>query len=496
MRFKLLKRVLAISLAVLALLTSIPLTASAANAETAEVGRTVTTNPDLRQTSIKAEETSEVGEEGKYHWHISVEGENAYCIMPGVSLSGSSVVTPYGSDTWDNLASEIQTAVTTVLAYGAEGNLNKLKSLTSGLTDDEAYVATQVLVWEFVKGQRKPTYPYNLYKGKSGYISTFCKGGKNPRVKAAYNSIIDEMGYFQTIPSFTHIVKSKAPTQTVSTSKVGGKWQKESIPVIDENEVLSYFDFTGTYDVGNGKVKVTQSDNELTVAITEVRETGTPKSVSIGKQKDKSKLPLEGKGEIIAYGSVSSNGYPNQDIVKLDVTKSSIDPPTAYMNLSINTVTADCDARIQKTVYVDGTKDKVTESSSLEGWYFRIYLPDNAVSDKYFDSYGNSYKNFYIVGPTDSTGLTVNSFSEVIAKRNGTLEYGMPEGTYIIEELGKKKDGTIGTYLSHYYMPEGYEPSGDKTVTLTEDKGTTVVFDYINHFEVPLKIKKICEDGV
>jgi len=502
LRFKLLKRVLAISLAVLALLTSIPLTASAANVETAEVGRTVTTNPDLRQTSIKAVETSEVANEGVYHWHISVEGENAYCIMPGVSLSGSSVVTPYGSDTWDNLSKtpnglNIQTAVTTVLAYGAEGNLNKLKSLTSGLTDDEAYVATQVLVWEFVKGQRKPTYPYNLYKGKSGYISTFCKGGANPRLKSAYYDIVDLMGEFQTIPSFTHIVKSEAPTQTVYTSKLGGKWQKESIPVIDENEVLSYFDFTGTYDVGNGKVKVTQSGNELTVAITEVRETGTPKSVSIGKQKDKSKLPLEGKGEIIAYGSVSSNGYPDQDIVKLDVTKSSIDPPTAYMNLSINLNQAKCDARIQKTIVVDGTKDsKITESESLKGWYFRIYLPDNAVSDKYNDSYGNTYRNFYIVGPTDSTGLTVNSFSEVIANRNGTFEYGMPEGTYKIEELGKKKSGVSGSYLDHYYMPEGYEPSGDKTVTLTEEKGTTVVFEYKNIFEIPLKIKKICEDGV
>lgn len=502
MRFKLLKKVLAISLAVLAVLTSIPLTASAANVETAEVGAT-TKKATFRDTGIEAVETSHVAEAGETHTHLSVDGKNAYCIMPGYDLWGSTVLTPYDSDTWDNLSKtqdglNIQEAVTTVLAYGAEGNLTKLQSLVSKLTYDEAYVATQVLVWEFVDGQRNATYPYELKKGKSGYISTFCKGGKNPRVKAAYNSIIDEMGDFQTIPSFTHIVKSKAPIQKVTTSKVGGNWQKLSIPVTDENKVLSYFDFTGTYDVGNGKVKVTQSGNELTVAITEVRETGTPKSVSVGKQKDKSKLPLEGKGEIIAYGAVDGdNGDPNQQVVTLDTTKSSIDPPTAYMNLAINLAEADCDARIQKTIVVDGTKDKVTESSSLEGWYFRIYLPDNAVSDKYFDSNINEKpKNIYIVGPTDTTGLTVNSFSEVIANKNGTLEYGMPEGTYKIEELGKKKSGTSGSYLDHYYMPDGYEPSGDKTVTLTEEKGTTVVFEYKNTFKIPLKIKKICEDGV
>ena len=496
MRFKLLKRVLAISLAVLAVLTSIPLTASAANAETAEVGATTTT-PDLRQTSIAAVETSPVAKKDTYHWHLSVKGNNAYCIEPGVHLNGDDVIAPDSSKVWDSLSDNGKSTLELILSYGAEGNLSKLKSDVKNLTDDEAYIATQLLVWEVVKGQRNTTFPYTLKKGKAGYLSTYCAGGANPRIQKAYNKIVEYMGTFQEIPSFTEWVASKAPTLKVTTSKVGGNWQKEPITVKDENGVLEQFDFTGTYDVGNGKVKVTQSGNELTVTIMSVNENGTPKITSAKTQKDRDFLPKNGKGKIIAYGAPVVTGQPPQENVIFDTTQYSdyIDPPTAYINLAINTVTADCDARIQKTVYVDGTKDKVTEAESLEGWYFRIYLPDNAVSDKYFDSYGNSYKNFYIVGPTDSTGLTVNSFSEVIAKRNGTLEYGMPEGTYIIEELGKKKDGTTGTYLSHYYMPEGYEPStANQNVTLTEDKGTTVVFDYINYFEVPLEIKKLNED--
>ncbi|MEE1504539.1 MAG: SpaA isopeptide-forming pilin-related protein, partial [Acutalibacteraceae bacterium] len=498
MRFKLLKRVLAISLAVLAVLTSIPLTASAANTEVAEVGATTTT-PDLRQTSIAAVETSPVAKKGEYHWHLSINGNNAYCIEPGTHLSGDSTMTKDQSKVWDSLSDNQRRTAELVLSYGAEGNLSKLKSLTSGLTNDEAYLATQVLVWEIVKGERNATYPYALKKGKAGYISTFCKGGANPRIKSAYNDIVELMGTFWETPSFTHIMSTKAPTQIVTTSKVGGNWQKESITITDENGVLEQFDFTGIKDVGNGKVEVTQSGNKLTITILSVNESGTPRSVSVKTQKDKSALPKSGKGKIIAYGATSSSGTHHQPVVVFDTTQYSdyIDPPTAYMNLAIDLAEADCDARIQKVINVEGSKDKITDSSSLEGWYFRIYLPDNAVSDKYIDSNINDKpKNFYIVGPTDSAGITVNSFSEVIANKNGTLEYGMPEGTYIIEELGKKKDGTSGSYLDHYYMPDGYEPSGDRTVTLTKEKGTTVVFGYTNYFEVPLKIKKICEDGV
>lgn len=496
MRNNFFTRVIAILLVLLAVFTSIPLTASAANVEVAEVG--ATTTPDLRQTSIAAVETSEVAKKGEYHWHLSINGNNAYCIEPGTHLSGDSTMTKDQSQVWKDLTNNQQSTTELILSYGAEGNLTKLKSLTSGLTNDEAYIATQVLVWEIVKGQRNATYPYALKKGKTGYLSTYCKGGANPRLKSAYYDIVELMGTFREIPSFTKRNASKAPTQTVTTSKVGGSWRKESITVTDENGVLSQFDFAGTYDVGNGKVKVTQSGNNLTVTITSVNESGTPKSVSVKMQKDKSALPKNGKGKIVAYGATSSSGTHHQPVVVFDTTQYSdyIDPPTAYMNLAIDTVTAECDARIQKTIYVDGTKEKVTESESLEGWYFRIYLPDNAVSDKYFDSNGNATKNFYIVGPTDSTGLTVNSFSEVIANKNGTLEYGMPEGTYIIEELGKKIVGTSGSYLEHYYIPEGYEASSDKKyVTLSQDKGTSVIFEYLNYYEVPLKIKKYCEDG-
>lgn len=88
--------------------------------------------------------------------------------------------------------------------------------MTAGtINEDQAYIATQLVVWEIVNGQRNATAPYSLKSGKNGYISLFCANGKNPNIRSAYNKVVNGMSKFQSIPSMTSRFKASAPTYTL-----------------------------------------------------------------------------------------------------------------------------------------------------------------------------------------------------------------------------------------------------------------------------------------
>ena len=96
---------------------------------------------------------------------ISVNGSRAYCIQPGAALNtGSSLTQTTSSGVWAGLSANQKEAVNTVLCYGREGNFSNIKGNTS-INSDECYIATQLIIWEIIKGERNATAPYSL-KGK------------------------------------------------------------------------------------------------------------------------------------------------------------------------------------------------------------------------------------------------------------------------------------------------------------------------------------------
>lgn len=91
-------------------------------------------------------------EKGRTKNRVFVDGDTAYCIEPGVSLHSGDQLKEASSKTWKALSDDKKKAIGLALLYGYQGNKKNLKG-----SDDEKWLATQVLVWEFVAGSRKAT---------------------------------------------------------------------------------------------------------------------------------------------------------------------------------------------------------------------------------------------------------------------------------------------------------------------------------------------------
>lgn len=118
-----------------------------------------------------------VGEAALMIW---VGGSRAYCIQPGEPLNSGSALeqtTDYG--TWADLSRNQQEAINAALCYGREGNFSAIKGNTS-INSDQCYIATQLIVWEIVNGERSPYAPYQL--NGNGYLSMYCADGYNGNI--------------------------------------------------------------------------------------------------------------------------------------------------------------------------------------------------------------------------------------------------------------------------------------------------------------------------
>ncbi len=447
---------------------------------------------------IKSVSSSVFTSAGAEQYRFSTSnGDRAYCIEPGVYLAGGLSLSSSSTDAWDNLSPDQQKAINTTLCYGLEGSPEKVMYGT--INEDQAYIATQLIIWEIVKGERSATTPFSLNSGKNGYLPVLCAGGKNSNIKAAYNNIVSRMSKYWTVPSFAHTIKSKAPTIALDAvyNEQKGSWTYSSKTLNDANGVLSDFNFAGTYDVGNATVTVTQGGNSLTLTCSDGVKGGTAKAVSA--KSNKSGIPMTQKGVLISYGSPSL-----QDVV----CGGSIDPPNAYMNIEVNvkvTGTLTRDARIQKSCWTQSEADddttmegegSLSTEENLEGWYFLVK------GSSYFKTYYGV--DSFILGPTDATGFTQSLSEYIIENIDDELTYDVPDGIYEFVELGKLKDGADGTdHENDYYIPEGWRPLTKGTQSGDVISGTiyfTIArIDNIGHatnvFDIPFKLTKINADS-
>lgn len=434
----------------------------------------------------------------QYRLKANADGSNAYCIEPGVYLAGGVNLTASASDTWNNLTDNQQRAINTALCYGLEGSAS---TVTAGAVNtDEAYIATQLIVWEIVDGQRNAIAPFSLKSGKNGYLSLYCAGGAYPNIRTAYNRITSGMSKFWKVPSFADDIKSQAPTYTLDAvyNELKGTWTYGSMTLNDSNEVLSDFSLAGTYDVGNATVTIKQSGNKLTLSCSSGKLDGTSKSVSA--KSNKTGVPTTNSGVLVAYGSPYA-----QDTI----TGGTIDPPNAYLNVKVNikkTGTLTRDGRIQKSCWTDNeSKDDTTmegegtlsTEENLEGWYFYVKPSSQFIRDYKVES--------FVLGPTDKAGFTQSLSEYIIEHIDDGLTYDVPAGYYDFYELGKLKDGKSGKDLDNdYYFPDGCRPlngsysngvlSGSIRIDVTSKDLNNIGYA-TNIYRIPFQFKKVSECG-
>ena len=140
-----------------------------------------------------------VGTPGEELCKIFANGKEAYCIEPGHSLFLGDALTESGSTVWKNLGSAKQKAINLALLYGKPGSGKGLSG-----TDDEKWIATQLIVWELVSGCRSTEKGYKCTNTK--FIDGICAGGANSGVKSVYSAISKSLADYSTVPSFASAI--------------------------------------------------------------------------------------------------------------------------------------------------------------------------------------------------------------------------------------------------------------------------------------------------
>ena len=200
----------------------------------------------FQQTTVSDGYT--VGTPGEELCKIFADGKEAYCIEPGHTLHSGNTLTEDGSTVWKKLGSAKQKAINLALLYGKPGSGKCLSG-----TEDQKWVATQLIVWEFVSGCRSTSEGYKCTNTK--FIDGICAGGANPGANSFYNAFSKSLANYSTVPSFASAIASKAETYEMKYSD--GKY---TLTLTDSNSILSDFSFKTT-----GGVSATVSGNKLTL---------------------------------------------------------------------------------------------------------------------------------------------------------------------------------------------------------------------------------------
>lgn len=346
----------------------------------------------FQQTTVNDGYT--VGTVGEELCKIFADGKEAYCIEPGHTLYSGNTLTEDGSTVWKNLGSAKQKAINLALLYGKPGSGKKLSG-----TEDQKWVATQLIVWEFVSGCRNTADGYKCTNTK--FIDGICAGGANPGVKSVYNAISKSLANYSTVPSFASAIASKA--ETYEMKYLDGKY---TLTLTDSNNILSDFSFKTT-----GGVSASVSGNKLTLTST------SPVNDAVTFNSAKS-MPSVGNTTLVPYGDASL-----QDVIT--GVENDADPIRAYFkvktssgNLKLVKTSEDGNvANIEFTVNGDGYS-KTAKTNSKGEFELTDLVPGNYTVTEVTDSKYETQKSQTVKVESGKTAKV--TFENVLKK--GSLE--------------------------------------------------------------------------
>ena len=347
----------------------------------------------FQQTTVSNGYT--VGTPGEELCKIFADDKEAYCIEPGHTLYSGNTLTEDGSTVWKNLGSAKQKAINLALLYGKPGSGKCLSG-----TEDQKWVATQLIVWEFVSGCRSTSEGYKCTNTK--FIDGICAGGANPGVKSVYNAISKSLANYSTVPSFASAIASKAEPYEMKYSD--GKY---TLTLTDSNSILSDFSFKTT-----SEISVLKSGNKLTLTSTSpVNNAVTFNSAKL--------MPSVGNTTLIPYGDATL-----QDVIT--GVENDADPIRAYFkvktssgNLKLVKTSEDGNvANIEFSVKGDGYSKTVKTNSKGEFELTDLVPGKYTVTEHTPTEYAEQKSKTVNVG----SGKTATvSFSNVLKRWNLTV---------------------------------------------------------------------------
>lgn len=402
----------------------------------------------FQQTTVSDGYT--VGTPGEELCKIFAYGKEAYCIEPGHTLYSGNTLTEDGSTVWKNLGSAKQKAINLALLYGKPGSGKSLSG-----TEDQKWVATQLIVWEFVSGCRSTSEGYKCTNTK--FIDGICAGGTNPGVKSVYNAISKSLANYSTVPSFASAIASKA--ETYEMKYLDGKY---TLTLTDSNNILSSFSFKTT-----GGVSASVSGNKLTLTST------SPVNDAVTFNSAKS-MPSVGNTTLIPYGDATL-----QDVIT--GVENDTDPIRAYFkvktssgNLKLVKTSEDGNvANIEFTVK-GNNYSKTIKTNSKGEFELTDLVPGNYTVTEITDSKYETQKSQTVKVESGKTATV--TFENVL--RKGSLEVvktsednfneGVKFHLYGTSLSGSSVDLYATTNADGIAKFENVLVSGDKPYTLEE----------------------------
>lgn len=348
------------------------------------------------------------GGEGKYKYRMFVDGDTAFCLQPGVPLHTGDTLTEASSRAWDALSGAQQRAVGLALLYGYQGNRGNLSG-----SDDEKWLATQTLVWEFVTGCRNAESPYTQVS-QTAYSLHFGSSYPNSGAREAYDQIVSMLTEHSTIPSF---MSASAGGVTKELNYSDGKY---TLTLTDSNGVLNDYSFSAS----DASVKVSRSGNQLTITSEQAFE-GTVRITA-----SRNNIPsVSESAKLIAYGSDSL-----QDVVTGVENASpvhgylNVETPVGTLNLkktSEDGVVGGIQFTITGKNYNKTVTTKDDGSITVEGMFPGTYTVTEAGYDRYEPQ---SSQTVTIVGGKTATVTFNNTLKRGKLEVKKTSEDGLVEG--------------------------------------------------------------------
>lgn len=280
----------------------------------------------------------------------SYDGNICYCIEPGVPQDSGDRFTKKGENFWDNYPSsynktispdDIKLFIGRIFQYGYTGTIStSWRSQNEGGDRLAHAVATQLLVWETVVGERDADFN----KVGTGGQDAICDqiSTSHPlysQIMSYYNSIAASVQTYSKVPSF--FAKSASKAKNIELEWDGEKY---TATLTDTNNVLSNYSFSASVS----GIRFSVNGNELTITI----DTAPRDTVTITAEKKNSQR----RGVITWTDGVYGPNGKLQDTVTY--AQSVNDPVKGYLNIKVS--------------YGSAKIVKASEDGKVEGISFTI----------------------------------------------------------------------------------------------------------------------------
>lgn len=280
----------------------------------------------------------------------SYEGNICYCIEPGVPQQTGNTFTKKGEDFWDEYPSsynstispdDIKLFIGRIFQYGYTGTIStSWRSQNEGGDKLAHAVATQLLIWETVVGERDADFNKVSTGGKSAIVEQISTNHPlYSQIMSYYNSIAASVQRHSKVPSF--FSKSAGKAQNIELAWDGEKY---TATLTDTNNVLSDYLFSASVP----GIRFSVNGNKLTITA----DTAPADTVTITAEKRNSQR----RGVITWTDGVYGPNGKLQDTVTYAQTVS--DPVKGYLNIKVS--------------YGSAKIIKTSEDGKVEGISFTI----------------------------------------------------------------------------------------------------------------------------